>query len=148
MAGNNVPNVQPSTGQITARPDGLTADSFFDVFFVLQGSALGALGPLHNATPVHMAAVIDKVPPLVNPGTCTSSLPPPFLMNCYYGMNLPVPLLNQSGAQVAVLTIAIHEPKIPEPRTGILFTAALVVGLALGRRKLLRTTGAFTIRDH
>jgi hypothetical protein len=148
MAGNNVPNLPPSLGQITARPDGLTADSFFDVFFVLQGTALSSLGPLHNTTPVHMAAVIDKVPPLVPPGTCTSSMPPPFVMNCYYGMNVPVPLLNQAGVEVAVLTVAIHEPKIPEPRTGVLSTSALLIALVIGRRKLLRRTGAYAIREH
>jgi len=133
MIGGSVPNVAgPSTGQITQRPtDPSIADSFFDVFFVLEGTPLG---PLHNTTAAHMQATagIDRVPPLVVPGTCATS----GQINCYYLTGPPVPLLNQQGLAVGQLVAAVHEPKVPEPATAVLSSIALVVALVLGKKKL------------
>jgi hypothetical protein len=132
--GSNVPGIAgPSLGQITQRPtDPTIADSFFDVFFVLDGTPLG---PLHNEVPVHMQATagIDRIPPLVVPGTCATS----GQINCYYMVGPPVPLLNQQEVAVGLLTVAVHEPKVPEPGTAVLSSVALAVALVLGK-KLLR----------
>jgi len=134
MSVGSVFTLPRSVGQITERPDMLLADSFFDVFFRIEGAPLGAIGPLHNNTPVHMTAVIDHVPPLVNPGTCRDN---PSGLNCYSGNNLPVPLFDAAGVQRATLTVAIHELKTPEPATALL-SGAVLFGLGLLRRTSLR----------
>lgn len=53
-----------SLGRITEQGGNpFVADSFFDIFFEIQGAPLGALGPLHNNVACHMEAVLDRVPP-------------------------------------------------------------------------------------
>lgn len=54
-----------SLGRITEQAGNpMLADSFFDIFFELQGAPLGPLGPLHNNVACRMEAVLDQVPPV------------------------------------------------------------------------------------
>ena len=54
-------NLQPSLGRIIeTASDPALADSFFDVFFEIQGTSFG---PLRNLAPLRMDSQIDRVPP-------------------------------------------------------------------------------------
>jgi hypothetical protein len=62
--GSGFPGLPPSPGVIVEQPaNPPLADSFFDVFFEIQGAPTG---PLRNSNtmPARMSAVIDRVPPV------------------------------------------------------------------------------------
>lgn len=98
------------------------ADSFFDIFFEIQGAPLGALGPLHNNVACHMEAVLDRVPPAAQ----TTYV-------CNQATTGPVFLYNAGNQQVGRLTATSHTI-LPEPGGLALTGLALLVWAGLRGR--------------
>jgi len=98
-----------SPGRITEVPgDPTLADSFFDVFFELQGTPFGTL---HNNVAHVDSGRIAFVPPFGYEYRC---------------LNCPIPLFDPQGNLVGTVTSVVHLP-IPEPNAMFL----LGPGLAL-----------------
>jgi len=100
------------------------ADSFFDVFFEILGTPVGRL---HNNVPLHIEAVIDRVPPPV--GTAYDPLPPcPQQEGCL--------LFDDNNDRVAQLVDPTHHLITPEPSTLLLLGSGLagIIGLVIRRR--------------
>ncbi len=113
-----------SLGRITEQGgDPMLADSFFDIFFDIQGAPLGPLGPLHNNSPCRMEAVIDRVPP-AGGTTYVCDLTVPVFLFTLNGTN-PVGQLLSTSHQI---------PRIPEPATLALVGLALTTLAGLRRR--------------
>ena len=118
-----------SLGRITEQSgDPFLADSFFDIFFEIQGAPLGALGPLHNAVPCHMEAVLDRVPPADQ----TTYI-------CNQAATGPVLLLDANNQVRGQLLSTTHTITIPEPGNLALTGVALLLLVGLrGRSGLLK----------
>ena len=108
-----------SLGRITEQSGNpFVADSFFDIFFEIQGAPLGALGPLHNAVPCRMEATIDRVPP----AALTTYV-------CNQAATGPVMLLDANN-QVAGRLVSTTHQIIPEPGDLALTGLALLMLVA------------------
>ena len=107
IAGDGIGNLTSdgplfTPGEITEQPDNVFfADSFFDVFFELQGTPFG---PLSNLDPLRVEAVIGEVVPLGIPFTFAGP---------------PVGLFDAGGTERLRITSVRHTP-VPEPATLIL----------------------------
>lgn len=113
----------PSFGGLTQQgPGSPLADSFFDIFFELDGLPGG---PLHNTTAAHLL------------GTGLLTWPDGTVLGLTNG---PLPLFNPGGGAVAQLTSAGHgvtppPPDIPEPMSVVILGSGLA-GIFLARKKL------------
>jgi len=102
-----------SLGRITEQAgDSTKADSFFDVFFELEGTPFGTL---HNDRACRMKAVLDQVPPRA----LTTYI-------CDFDPFGPVTLLDDQGARRGQLLGANHTILVPEPAS----LALVGIGLA------------------
>lgn len=118
-----------SMGRITEQSgDPFVADSFFDIFFELQGPPLGPLGPLHNAAPCKMEAVIDRVAPSAGTTYVCSQA------------NGPIALLDANNQVRGQLLFTSHTIRLPEPGTMTLAGVALAA-MAAGLRRRTRLQG-------
>lgn len=122
-----------SLGRITEQGGNpLLTDSFFDIFFEIQGAPLGPLGPLHNSVPCHMEAVLDRVPPA---GGTTYI--------CNQLLTGPVLLFDANNVQRGRLLATSHTI-LPEPAslalTGLVLL--LLAGLRAGQGRLSQRPSA------
>lgn len=77
IAGSDL-GLPSSLGGITEQPgDSALADSFFDIFFEIQGTPFG---PLRNQQPLHLEAVIDRIFPFGTIYTAPSLLVSPLVV--------------------------------------------------------------------
>ncbi len=125
-AGDGVGNGMCSTplcslGRITEQGGNpMLADSFFDIFFEIQGSPLG---PLHNIVPCKMETVLDQVAP----ASGTTYV-------CNQTVTGPVFLYDLGNNQVGQLLSASHTIILPEPASLALVGLALAALAGLRRR--------------
>ena len=108
--------------------DSTMADSFFDIFFEIDGLALqqSGLGKLHNIDPCVMETVLDQVPPKAGTTYVCDLTNPIFLFTANNHLTMPNQIVGQ-------LTFTSHQI-IPEPGSLALVAVALLAVVGLRRR--------------
>ena len=119
-----------SLGRITETTP-LLADSFFDVFFEIQGTPFG---PLHNdpTAPCKMKTVLDQVPPPI--GTtyiCDTVAVPIFLFDA-------TGLIRGQLLGASHIINTRHQHPMSEPATLVLLGSGLTIALWVRRRRAER----------
>jgi hypothetical protein len=133
---NNGPFYSP--GMIVGRPNSPLADSFFDIFFEISGPNIPTV---HNNIACTMHAVIDRVPPYLEPYTGCINPTTLLAMNVtlFDVNNNPVAqMIGGTATHILCDGLSQHECLrfLPEPSNLLLLGAGALVFAAYRRKKV------------